>query len=117
MKPMPPLEQQCAENLAFALANLMVLEMPSLFGEAPVSVLTITLPFACALVRAEAKAARNRKHARKYRRLCREVNETLRTEDSTVVRPRDLPGFAPFDASDWHVALVPGIGSEHLEVP
>ena len=53
MKPMTPLERDCAEALAFALADVMWTSMPSLFGEPPESVVAITLPFACALVRAE----------------------------------------------------------------
>jgi hypothetical protein len=116
MKPMTPLEQDCAEALAFALADVMWTSMPSLFGEPPESVVAITLPFACALVRAEAKAARNAKHARKYRKLQREVREMLRAEPDSRVRHGQVSQTVAFDPRQWHTALVPGLGHDVIAV-
>jgi hypothetical protein len=110
---MTPLEQRCAESLAFALGDHLCTTIPALFGEAPESVVSLTLPIACALVRGESKAARNRKHARKYRKLQREVRELLRAEPDSPVHP-GIGQTVPFDPDQWHTALVPGIGHECL---
>ena len=105
MRSLTPFEQECAESLAFQLADFMCTSMPTLFGEPPESVVSFTLPFACALVRAEAKAARHQKHAKRYRRLQREVQEILRTEPDSLAR---LGQTVPFDATAWHTVLAPG---------
>jgi hypothetical protein len=117
VKPLSQGDEELARVLALALTDAMVSAIPSLFGESPDAVVAVMLPIASQLVRYERKARRNRKAARRYRKLCRETGELLRTEDSALVRPEVLPGTVPFDASEWHTALAPGIGSEHLEVP
>ena len=55
---MAPLEQECAEAVAFGLADEMIRVFPALIGEPPEFVVSFTLGIAAALVRAEAKAAR-----------------------------------------------------------
>jgi hypothetical protein len=113
---MTPLEQDCAEALAFALAEVMWTSMPSLFAEPPESVVALTLPFACALVRAESRAARNKKAAKKYRSLQREVGNMVRTEPDSPVRHGRLGQTVVFDPAAWHTALVPGLGHDAVAV-
>jgi hypothetical protein len=114
MKPMSQLEQDCAESLAFVLANFMVTELPALFAEDPAAIIAITLPVACALVRAEAKACRNRAHAKAYRRAVRKARALLRTEPDTAVPLAVLAGTTSFDPGSRHAELRPGIGHELL---
>ncbi len=82
--------------------------MPSLFAEPPEVVIGITLPLACSLVRLEAKAARNKKHAKKYRRVQREVRALLRTEPASPVPVSALSQTIAFDPGQWHAELRPG---------
>lgn len=114
MRELTPRELDIAETLALALADAVCTRIPSLFGEPPEVVVGVTLPLACSLVRAEAKAARNRKHARKYRRLQREVREILRTQPESPVRVPDLGTTVPFDPEAWHCELRPGAGYQVL---
>ena len=85
MRPLTTSQQDIAGTLALALADAMCQRIPSLFAEPPEVIVGVTLPVAEALVRAEAKAARNRKQARRYRRLQREVRELLRARPGAVV--------------------------------
>jgi hypothetical protein len=105
---MTQLEQDLAEGLALALADVMFQHLPSLFGEEPGIVVAFTTPLACSLVRAQSKAARNKKHARKYRKLQREVGEILRTTPDSPVRHRQVGQTVEFDPSLWHTQLVRG---------
>ncbi len=114
MRELTPREQEVAEALAFALADVFWQRMPSLFAEPPEVVIGITLPLACSLVRLEAKAARNKKHAKKYRRVQREVRALLRTEPASPVPVSALSQTIAFDPGQWHAELRPGAGHEAL---
>ena len=85
MRPLTTAEQDIAGTLALALADAFCQQIPALFAEPAEVVVGVTLPVAEALVRAEAKAARNRKQARRYRRLQREVRELLRVRSGSAV--------------------------------
>jgi hypothetical protein len=110
-------EREVSESLAFALADVLWERMPCLFSEPPEVVIGFTLPLACSLVRAEAKATRNRKHAKKYRRLQREVRELLRTRPDAAVPAAILARAVGLDPACGRTALVPGAAAETLEVP
>ena len=112
MRPLAAWEQDIAGSLALALADAMRLNLPSLFAEPPETLVAAMLPIAEALVCAEAKAARNKKHARKYRRLQREVRRMLRTEPESAVPMADLRGTVAFDPNAWHTELRPGAGHD-----
>ena len=112
MKPLTTRERDIAGSLALALADAMRLNLPSLFAEPPETLVAVLLPVAEALVRGEAKAARNKKHARKYRKLQRHVRAMLRTEPESLVPQADLRGTVPFDLNAWHTELRPGAGHE-----
>lgn len=99
------------------MADAICTSIPSLFGDPPETVLSFTLPIACALVRAEAKAARSKKAAKKYRRIRREVRELLRTEPDRLAARPVLANTIPFDPEAWHTALRPGAGHDLMEVP
>lgn len=117
MKPLTPFEEQCAEALALALADVMLKSIPCLFGEPPEVVVFVTLPIACSPVRLESKAKRRKKDAKRYRRVVREARELLRTEPDAPVPVPGLLATVPFDPGAWHTELRPGAGHELLKMP
>jgi hypothetical protein len=98
MRPLTLREQEIAESLALAVADAFCTRIPTLFGEPPEVVVAVTLPIANSLVRAEARAAKNKKHARKYRRMQREVRRLVKSEPETAVGLPDLGATIPFNA-------------------
>jgi hypothetical protein len=88
MRPLTESELELSERLAFRLADLMLKSIPSLFAEPPEAVVSVTLPLATALVRAESKASRNSKKARRYRELLQEARAVVTAApDAGVARP------------------------------
>lgn len=117
VKPLSERDTEVAEHLALWLADAFCTAIPALFAESPETVVGLTLPIACSLVRAEAKARRNRKHARKYRALQAEVREMLRTQPDRAAGPAVVAGTVPFDPGGWHTQLARGPGLESLRAP
>lgn len=104
MRELTPAEHHVAESLALSLADMLCEHIPALFAEPPEVVVGVTLPVACELVRLEAKASRNRRHARAYRKARREAGSVLRAALDAPVAPYTVA----FDPRSWHTALVPG---------
>ena len=99
---------ELAERVAVALADDLQARIPAAFSAATDELLAVTWPLALRLVCLERKAKKNKKHAKAYRRVRREVRELLAVR-ATCPAPQAAPApwLVPYDPGDWRVALVP----------
>jgi hypothetical protein len=98
VKPMSTRETETAEALTFGLADAMCKRIPALWTLPAEVIVDMALPIACELVRLEAKAARNSRHAKKYRKAKCHVRALLATPlPATEARPaaQEPSGAAP----------------------
>jgi hypothetical protein len=114
--PLSPREQRAAEALAFSLADVFRVSIPSLFGEPDEAVLAVTLEIAAEFVRYASAAARNKRHAREYRRIRREVREFLCIAPDGAVPAPVLAGMVAVEAARLHRKPRHRPGHELLEV-
>lgn len=99
---------ELAERLACVLADDLQARLPDAFSVPVEQIHAVTWPLAVRLVQLQRKAKRNKKHAKAYRRVRREVRAyfaAAEVQAPEVAEPRRL---VPFRPGEWTVALVPG---------
>lgn len=82
-------------------------KLPACCASAREDLYPLVWPTAVRLAKLRRKAERDRRAARAYRKLRREVRAAMAAEPGTVPRP-DLARSQPFDPRCWRVELVPG---------
>lgn len=87
MKPLSLDQQEMAETLAFGLADVLMKQFPSLFTEPPEVVVGVTLPITQALVRAEAKAVRYKRDAKRWRAMGKQARRTAADPGPAPAQP------------------------------
>ena len=101
-----------AAMLALDLAAEMAARLPECCAVPAGDLVPLAWPLALRLTRLELRAARDRKHARQWRkamrRARREVEALLASQDSSAAGVSALLRSVPFSADHWRVGLVPG---------
>jgi hypothetical protein len=107
-----------AAVLAVDLACELDARLPECCAVEPGELLAAVMPLAVHLERLERKAARNGKHAKRYRKAARharrEVSALLASQDGSAAAVSALLRSVPMDAASWRVALVAGVPAHEL---
>ncbi len=102
-----------AAMLALDLAAEMAARLPECCAVPAEDLVPLAWPLALRLTRLEVRAARDRKHAKRWRRAMRrarrEVEALITSQDDSAASVSAMLRSVPFSADHWHVGLVPGM--------
>ncbi len=97
-----------AARQAIVLAAELDARLPAWCAVPPEDLFAAVWPLAVRLTELRRAAKRDKKAARRYRRVRREVRALLAAQEDAPAPLPVLPRLVPFDPECWRVALVPG---------